>query len=410
MAVLVTGGAGYIGSHVVRLLTERGDDVLVVDDFSTGIDARVEGLAVVNLDLAASDAEERLVSAIREHGVDSIIHFAAKKQVGESVEEPVMYYRQNIGALTNILAAVEATGIESLVFSSSAATYGMPDVDMVPEDLECRPINPYGQTKLIGEWMIDNQITASQMRGTTFNAVKLRYFNVAGAGWSELADTAVMNLIPIVLGRLKDGKAPIVFGDDYDTPDGTCIRDYVHVKDLAEAHIAALDYMKAGGTTETVFNVGTGTGASVKEVIDTIAEVTGRDIVPHMGERRAGDPPALVADVTRISALLSWKAEFGLEEIVRSAVEAAGICRRDRLVGPASAALRWVRSRSVTGGTCQHGWHCTSTPDDASRPECSRRFSIRDCMCPTRHRHEQWRPHRLAGGDRWRWEQNFGGA
>ncbi|WP_423058885.1 UDP-glucose 4-epimerase GalE [Brevibacterium linens] len=325
MAVLVTGGAGYIGSHVVRLLAERGDDVLVVDDFSTGIDARVQGLPVVNLDLAAADSEERLVSAIKEHGVDSIIHFAAKKQVGESVEEPVMYFRQNIGALTNILAAVEAAGIESLVFSSSAATYGMPDVDMVPENLDCRPINPYGQTKLIGEWMIDNQITASQMRGTTFNAVKLRYFNVAGAGWSELADTAVMNLIPIVLGRLKDGKAPIIFGDDYDTPDGTCIRDYVHVKDLAEAHIAALDYMKAGGTTETVFNVGTGTGASVKEVIDTIAEVTSRDVVPEMGERRAGDPPALVADVTRISALLSWKAEFGLEEIVRSAVEAAGM-------------------------------------------------------------------------------------
>ena len=325
MAVLVTGGAGYIGSHVVRLLTERGDDVLVVDDFSTGLTVRVDGLDVVDLDLAAADAEDRLVAAIEEHSVDSIIHFAAKKQVGESVEKPVMYYRQNIGALTNILAAVEATGIESLVFSSSAATYGMPDVDMVGEDLEARPINPYGQTKLIGEWMIDNQTTAAQMHGKTFNAVKLRYFNVAGAGWPELADTAVMNLIPIVLGRLAEGKAPIIFGDDYDTPDGTCIRDYVHVKDLAEAHIAALDYMKAGGTTETVFNVGTGTGASVKEVIDTIAEVTGRDIVPEMGERRAGDPPALVADVSRIQALLSWKAEFGLEEIVRSAVEAAGM-------------------------------------------------------------------------------------
>ncbi|WP_062243257.1 UDP-glucose 4-epimerase GalE [Brevibacterium epidermidis] len=327
MAVLVTGGAGYIGSHVVRLLTERGDDVLVVDDFSTGIASRVDGLPVVDLDLAAADAEDRLVAAIEEHKVDSIIHFAAKKQVGESVEEPVMYYRQNIGGLTNILAAVERTGITSLVFSSSAATYGMPDVDMVPEDLDCRPINPYGQTKLIGEWMIDNAITAATMRGTTFNAVKLRYFNVAGAGWPELADTAVMNLIPIVLGRLADGRAPVIFGDDYDTPDGTCIRDYVHVKDLAEAHIAALDYMKAGGTTETVFNVGTGTGASVKEVIDTIAEATGRDIVPEMGERRAGDPPALVADVSRIGALLSWKAEFGLEEIVRSAVDAAGMGR-----------------------------------------------------------------------------------
>ncbi|MGV2820208.1 UDP-glucose 4-epimerase GalE [Brevibacterium casei] len=325
MAVLVTGGAGYIGSHVVRLLTERGDDVLVVDDFSTGIAERVDGLPVLDLDLAASDAEDRLVAAIEEHGVDSIIHFAAKKQVGESVELPLHYYRQNIGGLANVLAAVDRTGIDSLVFSSSAATYGMPDVALVPEDLDCRPINPYGETKLIGEWMIDNAITSARMRGTDFNAVKLRYFNVAGAGWPELADTAVMNLIPIVLERLAAGKAPVIFGDDYDTPDGTCIRDYVHVKDLAEAHIAALDYMKSGDTTETVFNVGTGTGASVREVIDAIAEATGREIVPEMGQRRAGDPPALVADVTRISALLSWKAEYGLPEIVRSAVAAAGM-------------------------------------------------------------------------------------
>ena len=325
MAVLVTGGAGYIGSHVVRLLTERGDDVLIVDDFSTGIADRVAGLPVLDLDLAAPDAEDRLVAAIEEHDVDSIIHFAAKKQVGESVEQPVHYYRQNIGGLANILAAVDRTGVSSLVFSSSAATYGMPDVDLVPEDLDCRPINPYGETKLIGEWMIDNAMTAATMRGQRLNAVKLRYFNVAGAGWPDLADTAVMNLIPIVLGRVAAGKAPIVFGDDYDTPDGTCIRDYVHVKDLAEAHIAALDYMKSGVATETVFNVGTGTGASVKEVIDTIAEVTGRDIVPEMGERRAGDPPALVADVTRIGAQLSWKAEYGLNEIVESAVAAAGM-------------------------------------------------------------------------------------
>ncbi len=325
MTVLVTGGAGYIGSHVVRLLVERGDEVLVVDDFSTGIENRVEDLPIVSLDLAASDAEDRLVAAIEEHSVDSIIHFAAKKQVGESVEQPLMYYRQNIGGLTNVLAAVERTGVESLVFSSSAATYGMPDVEMVAEDLDCRPINPYGETKLIGEWMIDNAITAAKMRGTAFKAVKLRYFNVAGAGWPELADTAVMNLIPIVLERVATGKAPIIFGDDYATPDGTCIRDYVHVKDLAEAHIASLDYMKSEEPAETVFNVGTGKGASVKEVIDAIAEATDREIVPEMGERRAGDPPALVADVSRISAQLSWKAEYGLTEIVRSAVDAAGM-------------------------------------------------------------------------------------
>src|SRR5699024_6033649 len=249
-------------------------------DFSTDLPAQADRLAIPDHDRAAAGAEDRRTAARERHSGHSISHFAATKRVREPREQPVRHDRHSTGALTHNLAAVESTGIESLVFSSSAATYGMPDVDMVGEDLESRPINPYGQTKLIGEWMIDNQTTAAQMHGKTFNAVKLRYFNVAGAGWPELADTAVMNLIPIVLGRLADGKAPIIFGDDYDTPDGTCVRDYVHVKDLAEAHIAALDYMKAGGTTETVFNVGTGTGASVKEVIDTIAEVTGCDIVP----------------------------------------------------------------------------------------------------------------------------------
>lgn len=317
MTVLVTGGAGYIGSHVVRLLAERGDEVVIVDDMSNGIASRVSGHAIEEIDLAASDAEEALVSVMQRHGVEAVIHFAAKKQVGESVERPVWYYRQNVNGLANLLAAIDRRDVERLVFSSSAAVYGIPDVNLVEEDIDCRPINPYGQTKLIGEWMIDNARTATNLK-----AVKLRYFNVAGAGWPDLADTAVMNLIPIVLDRVKRGEQPVIFGSDYDTPDGTCIRDYIHVKDLAEAHIAALDYLATGQTSQSSFNVGTGEGASVAEVIDAMASGLNQEIVPISGERRAGDPPKLVADVSRIAAELSWKAEFRLEDIVESAITA----------------------------------------------------------------------------------------
>lgn len=317
MSVLVTGGAGYIGSHVVRLLAERGDDVVVVDDLSNGFPRRVTGHPIVELDLAAEGADSALESAFREHDVSAVIHFAAKKQVGESVEHPLWYYRQNVGGLTNLLSAMERTGVDRLVFSSSAAVYGMPDVDLVHEDTSRLPINPYGQTKLIGEWMIDNARVATGMR-----AVSLRYFNVAGAGWPELADTAVMNLVPIVLDRVERGEAPVIFGDDYSTPDGTCIRDYVHVTDLAQAHIAALDYMTTEAPAQTVFNVGTGEGSSVAEVIDEIGRALGRPLHPVRGSRRQGDPPRLVADVSRIAAELSWKAEYGLADIVQSAIAA----------------------------------------------------------------------------------------
>ncbi|NUL60198.1 UDP-glucose 4-epimerase GalE [Brevibacterium luteolum] len=322
MSVLVTGGAGYIGSHVVRMLEQRGDTVVVVDDLSTGIESRVESLPLERIDIAATDAEERLGAVIRNYKVDSVIHFAAKKQVGESVEKPVWYYRQNVGGLANVLAAMEANSVDTMVFSSSAATYGMPDVPTVREDLDCQPINPYGQTKLIGEWMIDNA-----MRATGLKAAKLRYFNVAGTGWGDLADTAVMNLVPIVLDKLDRGEAPVIFGDDYSTPDGTCIRDYVHVSDLADAHIYALDYLASAGDdqpAESVFNVGTGQGASVAEVIDALSRVLNREITPIMGDRRAGDPPQLIADVERIGREFGWKAQHDLSDIVASAAAANG--------------------------------------------------------------------------------------
>lgn len=316
MAVLVTGGAGYIGSHVVRLLAERGDDVVIVDDLSNGLPERVEGFPLEKIDLAAPDAVPALSKAMSDHAVSAVIHFAAKKQVGESVERPLWYYQQNVTGLTNLLAAMEQADVRTMVFSSSAAVYGMPDVGAVQETTECRPINPYGQTKLIGEWLID-----AQMQTGKLEAVKLRYFNVAGAGWPDLADTAVMNLIPIVLNRFAQGQQPVVFGDDYSTPDGTCIRDYIHVADLAEAHVSALDYLKGGNIRGTSFNVGTGTGSSVLEVIDAVGKALGEELEPIMEDRRAGDPPQLIADPSAINADLAWKAQFTLEDIARSAVE-----------------------------------------------------------------------------------------
>ena len=241
MSILVAGGAGYIGAHVVRLLLERGDEVIVVDDLSYGSPSRVEGATLVELDVAAGDAPERLTEVMRERGVTAVIHFAARKQVGESVARPAWYYQQNVGGLANMMLAMESAGVDQMIFSSSAAVYGMPPVEVVPEDIDCHPINPYGETKLIGEWMMADAETAWGLRWAG-----LRYFNVAGAGWDDLGDMATLNLIPMVMDRLAKGETPKIFGTDYPTPDGTCIRDYIHVRDLATAHIAALDYLAGG--------------------------------------------------------------------------------------------------------------------------------------------------------------------
>jgi UDP-glucose 4-epimerase len=314
MSVLVTGGAGYIGSHVVRLLHQRSESVLVVDNLSSGIVDRIGTSQFLNLDLAAPEAKETLILAMREHGVTSVIHLAAQKQVGVSVQQPELYYEQNIGGMSNLLAAMREVNVDRLVFSSSAATYGMPDVDSVKEDSVCNPINPYGETKLIGEWM-----SANASRAWGLRAANLRYFNVAGAGWPELADTAVMNLVPIVFAALKANKAPVVFGDDYPTPDGSCIRDYVHVHDLADAHLSALDYLERDDRKFSTFNVGTGSGSSVFEVLNEIKRVTGIDFDIDIQPRRAGDPPSLCADVSRIREELGWSAKQGLPEIIESA-------------------------------------------------------------------------------------------
>lgn len=318
MSILVAGGAGYIGAHVVRLLLERGDEVIVVDDLSYGSPSRVEGATLVELDVAAGDAPERLTEVMRERGVTAVIHFAARKQVGESVARPAWYYQQNVGGLANMMLAMEAAGVDQMIFSSSAAVYGMPPVEVVPEDIDCRPINPYGETKLIGEWMMADAETAWGLRWAG-----LRYFNVAGAGWDDLGDMATLNLIPMVMDRLAKGETPKIFGTDYPTPDGTCIRDYIHVRDLAAAHIAALDYLAGGKEmTEHIFNVGTGVGASVRDVVAKVIAATGLDIAPEELPRRAGDPPQLIGNAERIGAVLGWRAEHDLDDIVASSYSA----------------------------------------------------------------------------------------
>src|SRR4051794_28387143 len=228
---LVTGGAGYIGAHVVAAMCDAGQDVVVLDDLSTGNRDRLSGVPIVEGSVLDQAIVER---TLREHAVTGVVHIAGKKQVEESVRRPLLYYRENVEGLRRLLEAATATGVESFVFSSSAAVYGAPDVDLVREDTGCRPVNPYGQTKLTGEHMVADVARAAGMRYAA-----LRYFNVAGAGRPEHADREEANLVPMVFRRLSAGEAPVIFGDDFPTPDGTCIRDFVHVSDIASAHVAA---------------------------------------------------------------------------------------------------------------------------------------------------------------------------
>jgi UDP-glucose 4-epimerase len=289
----------------------------VVDDLSTGKESRVSGLTSYRIDLAEPSAVVTLEELMTKHKVDSVIHLAALKQVGASVENPEEYFNKNLGGQANLLLAMRGAGVKKLVFSSSAAAYGVPDVDLVSEVETASPINPYGQTKLIGEWMAANAETSWGLAH-----VNLRYFNVAGAGWDDLADTQVLNLIPIVFEAIGKNNKPKVYGADYNTSDGSCIRDYVHVLDLAQAHIQALDYLEKEKREFNTFNVGTGTGSTVLEVIHQIQKTTGIDFEYEIVARRAGDPARLIADSSRIETTMGWKAKNSLVEIVESAWKA----------------------------------------------------------------------------------------
>ncbi|MBX3094079.1 MAG: UDP-glucose 4-epimerase GalE [Cryobacterium sp.] len=318
MNVLVTGGAGYIGAHVVRLLRERGESPVVVDDLSAGVRSRIGDATFVQLDLLSDDAAARLAEVLREHSVTSVIHFAALKAAGESVQQPVRYYRHNVGALVTVLEAMRSSDARGLVFSSSAAVYGDAALPLT-EEAAPRPINPYGETKLVGEWLV-----AAAAHAHALSATSLRYFNVAGAGTPELGDTSANNLIPMAIERIAAGEAPRIFGDDYNTPDGTCIRDYIHVLDIAEAHLAALDDLTAG---HRVYNVGTGVGSSVREILDLLIEASGAEFDPELTARRPGDPDVVVATVDRIRDELGWSARLTTRDAVESAW-AAHLARR----------------------------------------------------------------------------------
>ncbi|GAA1514924.1 UDP-glucose 4-epimerase [Agromyces terreus] len=320
MSILITGGAGYIGAHVVRSLIERGDEVVVVDDLSSGDASRLSGADHATIDLAGDDARSALAACIREHGVTGIVHLAARKQAAESVAVPERYFRDNVGGLAAVVGAAADTGVRRLVFSSSAAVYGTPANPKVDESTPTLPINPYGESKLIGEWLVRDAVVAHGI-----DAVSLRYFNVAGAGWDDLGDPLPLNLVTIAIDRVRRGLAPLVYGDGFETPDGTGIRDYIHVLDLAEAHLAALDSLAAeqGPARARVYNVGTGTGASVLEVLARLRAVSGIDLEPRIEPARPGDPAAVVADASRIEAELGWTATRSLDEMVASAWRAA---------------------------------------------------------------------------------------
>ncbi|MFC8969039.1 UDP-glucose 4-epimerase GalE [Streptomyces sp. NPDC057094] len=312
MTWLITGGAGYIGAHVVRALREAGEDAVVYDDLSTGIAERVP--SDVPLVVGSTLDGELLTRTLAEHAITGVVHLAAKKQVGESVELPLHYYRENVEGLRVLLEAGTAASVTAFVFSSSAAVYGMPDVELVTEETPCAPMSPYGETKLAGEWLV-----RATGRATGLATASLRYFNVAGAATPELADVGVFNLVPMVFEKLTENASPRIFGDDYPTPDGTCVRDYIHVVDLAEAHVAAARALRASPGTDLTLNIGRGEGVSVREMIDRINAITGHDRPPVTAPRRPGDPSRVVASADRIATELAWKARHDVDDMITSA-------------------------------------------------------------------------------------------
>ena len=312
MTWMLTGGAGYIGAHVARSLLASGREVVVLDDLSSGLARKVpEGVPLERVDVRDRSA---VAEVLRRHHVTGVVHLAAKKAVGESVAKPHHYYRQNVEGAMALTEAMVETGVRRLVYSSSASVYGPTDAPLVVEDTPTLPISPYGQTKLVGEW-----IGADLAVAEGFSVVALRYFNVAGAGSDDLGDTGAFNLIPMVLRAYTEGSRPLIFGADYPTPDGTCIRDYIHITDLAEGHVAAAVSTEAGPAGFEAYNLGRGVGSSVREVLDAVSAALGVDLDPEVVDRRAGDPPALVASADKARDGLGWVATRSLEDMCVSA-------------------------------------------------------------------------------------------
>ena len=314
MAWLVTGGAGYIGSHIVRAFLKEGIEVVVIDDLSSG-HAEFVPVAVPFVRGTLLD-HDLLMRTFAEHSVTGVVHVAGYKYAGVSVQRPLHTYEQNVTAMATLLSAMQASEVERMVFSSSAAVYGTPQTDLVTEDTPKNPESPYGESKLIGEWLLRDQSVAAGLHYTA-----LRYFNVVGSGALELRDTSPHNLFPLVFDALMEGRTPGINGDDYATPDGTCVRDYIHVADLALSHVAAARRLEAGEPVLPVYNLGSGDGVSVGRIMSTVATVTGIDFVPVIGPRRTGDPDRIVASGELAARDLDWVMRHSLEEMVQSAWE-----------------------------------------------------------------------------------------
>ncbi len=312
MKWLVTGGAGYIGAHTVHTLLRRGHDVIILDDFSTGRkDFVPNGVDVFE----GSLLDEKLVSeALGVQGLDGVIHFAGFKFAGESVLDPIRAYRQNVTGMINILGGMVAAGVANFIFSSSSAVYGDSGENQFVESQEKKPMSPYGESKLIGEWLLANVETAHAIRSTS-----LRYFNVVGTREPGIYDTSPHGLFSLVFQALSEGKTPKIFGNDYSTPDGTCVRDFIHVGDLADVHVLAAERISSGAFLEKAYNLGTGTGHSVAQVMRVIAEETGTDFVPQYESRRPGDPAIVVASGELARRDLEWNPSTDMGDMVRSA-------------------------------------------------------------------------------------------
>jgi UDP-glucose-4-epimerase GalE len=314
--ILVTGGAGYIGSHTAHLLRRRGYRIVVVDDLSRGHEANVRASELRRMNIRDTQGVSAL---LRNEGVDAVIHFAAFIAVGESTKMPEVYFANNVSGSLSLLTAMVDAGVRNIVFSSTAAVYGNPDSTPIPESARIDPVSPYGDSKVMVERILN---WMDQFR--SLRSVCLRYFNACGAepgsGLGEEHDPET-HLIPLLLRAIDTGNPITIFGDDYDTADGTCIRDYIHVSDLAEAHILALEHLMKGGVSDR-FNVGTGIGHTVFAVLRAVEDVTGKKVPYVVGPRRDGDAPSLVADSSRLQQTLGWKPRYtDLRQVVRTAWE-----------------------------------------------------------------------------------------